>query len=415
MDKLATRVRQAERQATRRANFICKLKAKRDRKERLQSFRIHHNQAHKNWVATRQSIREQWERGPLAPKVDLGNGEYGTIDQARANPDIPLPEPFLKERCAWAGGITRLCLTPGDRVIIMEGPDNGRIDTIEDIDMKNATLTLKKLHRVAITIPPWLRKAQETLRAKNPEAPQHEIPAQSTRAAALPISAVRLVHPLKDPKTGRYRDVVIQELQPVAVDFHNPAATRPSYNQWEYGKRYDRMVPGLNACIPWPEPEDPKYETYHCDTRGNTLMERTFIPTLLKPPMPPQLLDELRGRYSKFRTRHEAWYITKKEAEATESKLIHSTIAEMRTPLMDFHRAQKAIRDARVEPELTDDMLEKIGRIMERNTAAYAAIGAKNATPTGAPVSNALADRRKPTEDRLVSSEADAPAKAPAP
>jgi large subunit ribosomal protein L24 len=391
MDKLVTRVRQAERHATRNAAFLDKLKAKRDRKERLQSFRDHHKQVHENWVTTRESIRQQWALGPLAPKVDLGNGEYGTLQPSRANPETQLPEPFVKERCAWAGGIKRLCLVPGDRVIILQGPDNGRIDQIEDIDMRNGTITLKNLHRIDMMIPAWLKKVREKLRAKNPDitAPGATRD-RASRAASIPISAVRLVHPLKDPKTGKYRDVMIQELRPTAVDFHNPLAARPSYNQWEYGKRYDRIVPGINVCIPWPEPEAPDNETYSSDTRGNVLLERTFVPTLLRAPMPPQVLDELRGRYSKFRTRHEPWYIAKKEAEAAEKKLVHSTISEMRTPLMDFHRAQKEIRKARGQPELTDDMLEAIGRIMERNAVDYATIGADQARKREEVMANAL-------------------------
>jgi large subunit ribosomal protein L24 len=378
MDKLIKRVRSAERQVSRKAAFIEKLQGKRARKERLTFFRSHHKQVHTNWKTVSQSIKLQWDLGPLAPKVDVGNGEYGTIDPQRANPDIELPQPFLEKRCAWAGGTRKLCLTKGDRVVILDGPDSGRIDTVEAIDMNNATVQLTNLHRVNVTVPAWLKKAQEEMALKNPNIRASDIPKQVSRPASLPISAIRLVHPLRDPKTGQFRDVIIRELVPVGVEPGNPLAIKPSFDQWEYGKKYDRMVPGLNVCIPWPEPEVPEYETCEADTKYTPLERKTFVPTLLKPPMPAAVLDELRGRYSKFRTRHEPWYIAKKEAEAVEKKLLHSTIAEMRTPLQDFHRAQKAVRRARGQPELTDDMLEAIGRIMEKNKLADAAIGAEN-------------------------------------
>src|SRR3569833_181012 len=178
-------------------------------------------------------------------------------------------------------------------------------------------------------------------------------------AAPIPISAVRLVHPMRDPATGHTRDVVIRELKPVDIYYDRP--TRRT--------EFNRLVPVLNVQIPWPPKEEPQYVEHPADTLRIDVEAKTFVPTLLRGPLPDGLIDELRGRFSRFRTRHEPEYLARKEAEAAEKAARHiKLMAEsMRTPLQEFHMHQRALRRARGQPELSDDMLVKIGEIIARN------------------------------------------------
>lgn len=175
--------------------------------------------------------------------------------------------------------------------------------------------------------------------------------------ARLPISSIRLVHPIRDEEAGVTRDVIIKKLQPIKIT--PDRATRTV--------TWSRMVPGLNVTIPWPEMEKPEEPEVACDTKRIDLEQRTYIPTLLKPPMPETLIDELRNRYSKFRTRHTEEYIRKKEAEQAAKKEARRKEKKMWTPVQEFNRLQRAMRRSRGQPELTEEMLAKIGEVMAKN------------------------------------------------
>ena len=173
----------------------------------------------------------------------------------------------------------------------------------------------------------------------------------------IPISAVRLVHPIPDPVTGITRDVIVRELKPVNIS-HDRVSRRAS---WQ------RVVPGLNVRIPWPRSAPKKREDCKDDTMRIDVEEKTFVPTLLRPPMPEALVDELRNQYSKFRTRHTDEYIAQKEAEQAAKKARLESASTMLTPLQEFNRLEREKRKARGQPVLSDEMLEKIGQIIAKN------------------------------------------------
>ena len=159
----------------------------------------------------------------------------------------------------------------------------------------------------------------------------------------FPITAVRLVYPLPHPETGIVRDVVVKKL--VA----------------DNDKRY---IPGLGTQIPWPPKEPEKHEDHDEDTLRMEVEAATWVPTLLRPPMPPSVIDELRNKYSVFRTRHDDEYIAKKMAEDVESQRRRGMRATMRTPVKQLNRKERAEKQARGKPELSEDMLAKIGELM---------------------------------------------------
>lgn len=219
----------------------------------------------------------------------------------------------------------------------------------------------------------------------------------------MPIWAVRLVHPLRDPATGKIRDVIIDKLVPTRFIRDAPTGRQT----------WSRVVPGLNIEIPWPkvhedaeraELETPKVD-HECDTLRIDVEESTFVPSILRPPMPAAVLDELRNRYSKFRTRHHPDYIAKKEAEAQE-KLAHQRAAKtMRTPqqeLMDLIHEQARRRPA---PSLTEDMLIKIGEVMARNRNRAPEV--KNISQGLVTTANKRAQERKIRERLMAKSKAE--------
>ena len=221
----------------------------------------------------------------------------------------------------------------------------------------------------------------------------------------LPVSAVRLVHPITDPKTGTTRDVIINQLQHSGLVVDRVTGKRS----------WTRVVPGLNVTIPWPTVEEPEAQDYEGDTLRIDVDKRTFVPTLLRPPMPPQVIDELRGKYSRFRTRHEPEYVARLEAEERQKQDRKKLVESIRTPLQEFHRQERANKKKKGKPRLTLEMLEKIGEVIARNrertlnqtnNAAAVTAAAANTTPgASSPTSTA----RPSTAPAETGAPADAP------
>ena len=189
----------------------------------------------------------------------------------------------------------------------------------------------------------------------------------------LPISAVRLVHPITDPSTGKTKDVIINQL------VHSGLVTGRLTGK----RRWDRVVPSLNISMPWPVKEEPDLPTYKADTVRIDVEEKTFVPTLLRPPMPEAVINELRHKYSRFRTRHEPEYIARLEAEEQAKKDRAKLMESMRTPLQEFHRTERENKKKKGKPRLTLEMLEKIGEVIAKNRErTLNAAGVSDALPS---------------------------------
>jgi large subunit ribosomal protein L24 len=168
----------------------------------------------------------------------------------------------------------------------------------------------------------------------------------------VPFDKVRLVFPLPDKETGVTRDVIVKELVHARLWFEKGKAS------WK------RVIPGLNVTVPWPRVEPQEFKDHPGDTLRFEVETRTFMPTLLSPPMPGSVIDELRNRFSKFRTRHDAWYIEKKEAEEAEEQAKKRMAKEMRTPLKEIHAKERAANRAKGNKVMSADLKEKIGRLI---------------------------------------------------
>ncbi|KAI0426309.1 hypothetical protein F5Y09DRAFT_319275 [Xylaria sp. FL1042] len=315
----------------------------------------------------KQAIRDDWAMGPLSPRIDVGDQHnlLGTIGESRYSTNRELSLAMRNARCQWAGGAFYLCLAAGDRVVLLDGPDKGRIGEISEIRHDTAEVVVKGLNKSN------LRINEIFLADGQPPAVNFEL--------AMPISAVRLVHPITDPSTGKTRDVIINQLVPSGLVTDRLTGRR----------RWDRVVPGLNMSIPWPPKEEPEIPTYKADTQRIDVEEKTFVPTLLRPPMPESVIDELRGKYSRFRTRHDPEYIARLEAEDQAKKDRAKLMESMRTPLQELHRAERASKKKKGKPRLTLEMLEKIGEVIaknrERTLNAAATTGVSDALPPRTP------------------------------
>lgn len=149
MQKLLRRTAQAEKQAARR-------KAKRNdtlkRAAQNQEFRKRMGgvrDANLALNAARARRREDWEMGPLAPQRDTPirskDGSYwGSLSLGRSLGE--LSDKQLELACKWAGGKKYLCVKPGDKVAIMQGPDKGKIGTVKSIEEQDGSATLEGDH-----------------------------------------------------------------------------------------------------------------------------------------------------------------------------------------------------------------------------------------------------------------------------
>ncbi|KAI0181345.1 hypothetical protein GGR52DRAFT_30874 [Hypoxylon sp. FL1284] len=374
MQKILRRVATAERVAAKRAKAAKKTIYRVERTEKKKNQWDQLAQVREELATAKQAVRDDWELGPLAPRRDVGawSGAGGAVHETRYGVNAELALAQRNRRCRWAGGAYNLNVVVGDRVVLVDGPEKGQIGKISSIDKAKAELVVDGLNKSNIRVIPQMRMRDE------PPVFNLELP--------MPISSVRLVHPLRDPATGVTRDVVINQL--VHANMVRDRVTGE--------RRWSRVVPGLNVEIPWPPRAEPDHKDHKGDTLRIDVEDRTFVPTLLRPPMPQSVLDELRGRYSRFRTRHEPEYIARLEAEERAAQDRKKLMKSMRTPLQELHRADRDRKKKKGKPRLTLEMLEKIGEVMaknmERTRNSPALAGALTPDDTTSPASTSSED-----------------------
>ncbi|KAI1481257.1 hypothetical protein F4774DRAFT_374792 [Daldinia eschscholtzii] len=345
MQKILRRVATAERVVAKRTKTKDFKWYKKQKKEQYQDQQQQLALVRGEFEAAKQAVRDEWELGPLAPRRDVGDwaGAKGAIHEARYASYGKISLAMRNRRCQWAGGAYHLNIAEGDRVVLVDGPDKGRIGKIRSINYDNAEVIVEELNKSNVRLQAEIREAE------TPPTFNIEIP--------IPISGIRLVHPIKDPATGVTRDVIINQL--VHGGFlHDRVSGK---------RRWSRIVPGLNIAIPWPKKEEKDIKDHKVDTLRIDVENKTFVPTLLRAPMPEAVIDELRNKYSRFRTRHDPEYVARVEAEDKAVEDRKKLMDSMRTPLQEFHRAQREGKKKKGKPRLTKEMLEKIGEVMARN------------------------------------------------
>lgn len=206
-----------------------------------------------------------------------------------------------------------------------------------------------------VAVPEWMIAAED----------QDERPVR-TLSKPVPLNKVRLVFPLTDAETGVTRDVIVKKMtnRGFWFDKHTGKAS------------WARIIPGLNIKVPWPRTEPTEHKDCEIDTLRIDVEAKTFVPTLLRPPMPSTVIDELRNKYSVFRTRHDPEYIAEKMKEDQEKEAKKKLAKEMETPLKAINRKLRKMRKAKGKGVVTPEMLIKLGQIMAaKRESALNAVG----------------------------------------
>lgn len=341
MQKVVQRTQRAERAAAKKWKLKREHKERGESWERFQQLRQGQAYTNRNIRNARQARQEDWATGPLAPRRDVGDKKdtYGAMDMY----NYQMPELDPKIRPKW------LHIAEGDRVVVIRGREKGKIGTVDDVSKERASVRVKGVNVVDLTILAWMQQ-------------EENMEATTLHSMARPISIhdVRLVYPLPDPETGIPRDVIIDRLVNINYEFDKVK------KEWTQG---DRLIPGTNTLIPWPEKVDPVPDYYEEDTLRMTVDEQTFRPFLLHPPMPLSVIDELRNKFSKFRTRHDYDYVERKEAEDLRTEKRKDLAKGMRTPLQELAEVRRKKREEEMQKDLSDDQLAKIGEVIAAERA----------------------------------------------
>ncbi|KAM3420534.1 hypothetical protein BST61_g3799 [Cercospora zeina] len=326
MQRVVERVRRAER-------VLSNKKAKAAEQQRLsEAWRRNQRRvqmAKANTARLREDRKNRaidWETGALAPRRDVGDlaNRYGTTTLY----DLSLPERDPERRLPLEEWPFRV----GDRVVITKGRDQGKIGPITEVGEEEDAVKVKGLNVIDVHIPTWMKEQYNETR--DVIAMDQMIRRQD----------VQLVFPLPDPETGIPRDAVIEKVEVI---------------------KGTRVIPGSSTFLPWPEKDltSEDEEEYEDDTLRHAVEERTFRPFLIRPPMPLSVIDELRNKYSRFRTRHEYDYMAKLEREDAKVEERKSLIKTMRTPLQEL-AALREKQKAAQQKELTVEQMAKIGEII---------------------------------------------------
>ncbi|OCL01353.1 hypothetical protein AOQ84DRAFT_306900 [Glonium stellatum] len=345
MQKIIQRAKAADHQALRRQAAKAAQEFKADRKV----FRQQLAQQNRSKAAVLKEARlarhQDWDMGPLAPNRAFGKDKdtFGALEQIHIAP-IEIPEKMRRKQ--WN-------IVEGDRVVLLSGRDKGKIGMIKTTWKESDRVSVEGLNQAYMKSEEWQRQLDG-----NPSP-------ISTTEIPVYYDEVRLVQTIRDPRTHQLRDVVVDEIE--VRNFRRNKHTRE--------ETWDRFIPSTDIEIPWPAKGEPEHTDHEDDTLRITTEERSFVPTLLIPPFPETVIDELRGKYSKFRTRHDEDYVERKMKEDEEAEARKKLAIRMRTPLQEFHIGQNEEKARKGEPQLTEDMLARIGEVIAANKA-----GQQNAT-----------------------------------
>ncbi|RMJ20863.1 KOW motif domain protein [Aspergillus sp. HF37] len=295
--------------------------------------------------AERQHRQEDWLRGPLAPQRDTGveGMSFGAIDPQTMH----LPKVRPDQRRKFINFAVR------DRVCITKGRDKGKISEVTEVNAESESVIVKDLNVADVAYPKWLNE-------------QYGSKAHfQTVSMPIPMDDVRLVVALDDPDSGTTRDYVAEHVY----------GAGPFYER-EYGTdtpRHSRYIAGVDIDIPWPSPEAPNHKDEDWDTLRMEVETPTWMPSLKRPPFPSSVIDELRNKYSKFRTRHDPEYVKQKKMEEYKQEyLANRTLLTPRGELtrwiqMKKQESMNSRRDAEGNLIMQPKTVDFIQSFMEGN------------------------------------------------
>lgn len=152
MQKVIRRTVLAEKQAARRLAKRKDAAARELRKSTREQVNFLRRDEVKDIKNARKAQREDYELGSLAPKRDVGLNKdtYGTIHGQRTRGEELMGKNRL-DALEQVGG-KYLNIVAGDRVVLLEGRDKGKIGTISSTNPRAAECIVKGLNMVNILI-----------------------------------------------------------------------------------------------------------------------------------------------------------------------------------------------------------------------------------------------------------------------
>lgn len=154
MQKIIRRVATAERVVAKRQKARDLKFYKKEKKELKLQGNQHVAVARKELEDAKRAIRDDWAMGALAPRNDIGEweGAHGAIGESRFASPGKFSLAMRNARCQWAGGAYYLNLAVGDRVVLLDGPDKGRIGKIFEIKHETAEVSVMGLNKVRFSV-----------------------------------------------------------------------------------------------------------------------------------------------------------------------------------------------------------------------------------------------------------------------
>ncbi|KAJ6020892.1 hypothetical protein N7540_006396 [Penicillium herquei] len=364
MDKVIRRAASARKQAQAKAFRQQKTTELIDRQQVLRTRKDYNKALITTMKESRQARWEDWQKGELAPMRHVGPKatSYGSVDVALMHPPA-IPKHLRRKAILFAAG---------DRVCVIRGRDKGRIDEITQVNRENETVVVKDVNVADINVPEWAKASMGI--------------ESDTISQPLPIPIDNVRHVIALDVNNSTKDHIVQHAYAAG-----PYMERSSGSKLP---RFSRYVSGLDIEIPWPTEPEPQFDVGEFDTRGNEVSKVSWIPSLDAPPFPSTVIDELRNKYSRFRTRHDEEYVKKMVMKEYRQEYLKSQT--LLTPKGEVKQA-KALQSAAAKAQA----LDSDGNVkMEKATAQFIDDFLKLQLNQAQPVSDKATKARKTRKNR---------------
>jgi large subunit ribosomal protein L24 len=169
----------------------------------------------------------------------------------------------------------------------------------------------------------------------------------------IPIDDIRLVVKMQDDRTGAISDVIVKHLRGGKPYTERPhGSTLPSHT---------RYIVGLEMEIPWPEDELNEFSAEPSDTLRQQVEEATYIPTLIDNAIPEGVEDELRGKFTRGRGRHDFEWMRKKLEE--DARATWEKSRKLLTPGEEYQEMVMKKKRAEGPPVVSEETLDIIRKM----------------------------------------------------
>jgi large subunit ribosomal protein L24 len=173
---------------------------------------------------------------------------------------------------------------------------------------------------------------------------------------------VRLVVPLRNEKTGKIKDTVVQHLRGGYGPGRGPLSEQGHDSSMP---KHIRYIAGVGHPIPWPEVEEMEKSTKAADTQAEVVDALSVQVSLTEMPFPETLIDELRNKYSRTRSRHAPEYIQQKMKEDVEEEWRKRR--RLVSPQQEYWERKAKQKEVQSNPQVTKETLHLIRDMQAAN------------------------------------------------